>query len=54
MIIRILTGLEKRVENISEMINMEIRNNIEIKGSTNKMRNTSDRKKSRMEKRGIN
>ena len=50
MITKILTGLEKRVEDISETINTEIRNNIaEIKGSTNKMRNTFDGMKSRLE-----
>jgi len=39
MIIKILAGLEKRVEDISETINTEIRNNIaEIKGSINKVR----------------
>ena len=31
MIIRTLTGLEKRVEDMSETLNTEIRNNIEIK-----------------------
>ena len=39
MIIRILIGLEKRVEGISEILNTEIRNNIaEIKDSINEMR----------------
>jgi len=33
MIIRMLTGLEKRVEDMSETLNTEIRNKIEIKGS---------------------
>jgi len=43
MIIRILTGLENRVEEISETINKEVRNNIaEIKGSINEMRHTLD------------
>lgn len=32
MIIRMLTGLEKRVEDISETINTEIRNNSSDKG----------------------
>jgi len=37
MIIRILTGLEKRVDSISETINTEIKNDIvEIKGSINR------------------
>jgi len=35
MIIWILTGLEKRVEDMSETFNTEIRNNREIKGSIN-------------------
>ena len=44
MVIRILTGLGKRVEDISETLNTEIRNNIaEIKGSINKMRNILDK-----------
>ena len=43
LIARILTGLEKRVEGISETINTEIRNNkAEIKGSINEVRNTLD------------
>lgn len=57
MIIRLLTGLQKRAENISEIINTEIRNNItEKRGLINKMRNTPDIKKSRLEKgeEGIN
>ena len=38
---RILTGLEKRVEDMSETFNKEIRNNMpEIKCSINEMRNT--------------
>jgi len=41
MIIRILTELEKKVEDMSKTINREIKNNIaEIKGSINKIRNT--------------
>ena len=42
MIIRILIGLEKKVKNMSETFNMAIRNNIEIRGSINKMKNTHD------------
>jgi len=43
MTMKILTGLEKRVEDISETLNTEIRNNIaEIKGSIGEMRNTFD------------
>ena len=50
MIIRILTGLEKRVEDMSETLNTEIRNNIaEIKGSINKMRNMLDGMNSKRE-----
>ena len=38
----ILTGLEKRLEDMSETLNTEIRNNIvEIKDTINKMRNTN-------------
>ena len=43
MIIRILIGIEKRVEDMSETLNTEIRKNItEIKGSINEMRNMLD------------
>ena len=50
IIVRILTGLEKRVEDISETLNTEIRNNIaEIKGSINEMRNMLDGINSRLE-----
>ena len=50
MIIRILTALEKRMEDMSENLNIEIRNNImEIKGSINKMRKTLDGMNSRLE-----
>ena len=50
IIIRILTGLEKRVEDISETFKAEIKNNIaEIKGSINNMTNTPDRIQSRLE-----
>ena len=43
-IIRILNGHEKRVKDINETLNTEIRNNIaKIQGSINKMRNTFDR-----------
>lgn len=42
-IIRILTGLEKKVKDRIENLNTEIRKNIaEIKGTINKMRNTLD------------
>ena len=37
MIIKIFNGAEKRVEDVSEAMNTEIRNNIaQIKGSVNK------------------
>ena len=50
MIIRILSGLEKRMKNLNETLNTEIRNNRgEIKGSINEMRNVLDRINSRME-----
>ena len=50
MIIKILTGLEKRVEDGSELLNPEIRNNIaEIKGTVNKMRNRMNGMQSRLE-----
>jgi len=46
----ILTGLEKRVEDISETPNTRIRNNIaQIKGSIKEMRNMLDGMSSRME-----
>ena len=49
MIIRILTGLEKRMEGINETINTEIRNNkAKKKGSIYKMRNTLDGMNSRL------
>ena len=48
--IRILTGLEKRVEDMSETHNTEIRNNkAEIKDTINEMRDTPDGMNSRME-----
>ena len=50
MIIRILTGLEKRVEEISETLNTKIRNDIlEIKGPVNEMRNMLDGMDNRLE-----
>jgi len=50
MIIRIFTGLEKRVEDLRENLNTEIRNNIaEMKGSINEMRNTLDEMNIRLE-----
>ena len=50
MSIRILTELEKRVEDVNETLNTEIRNNIaEIKDTMNKMRNTLDGMNSSME-----
>ena len=50
MVIRIFTGLQKRVEDMSETLNRDTRNNIgEIKGSVNEMGNTFDAKNSRME-----
>ena len=49
-IIRMLTGLEKRVEDVTETLNTKIRNNIgEIKGSINKMRNMLDGMNSKRE-----
>ena len=50
IVIRILTGFEKRVEDMSEILNTEIRNNkAATKGSINKMRNTLDVMNSRLE-----
>ena len=43
MIIKILTRIEKRMEDNSETINTDMRNTIaEVKGSINEMRNTPD------------
>ena len=51
IIIKILTGLEKRVEGMSKILNTEIRNKIaETKGSINGMRNTLNEMNSRLEK----
>lgn len=48
---KILTGLKKRVEDISETVYTEIRNSIvETKGSLNKIRNMLDRINSRLKK----
>ena len=48
--IRVLTGLEKRVEDMCEILNTEMRNNIaEIEVSINEMRNTLDGMNSRLE-----
>ena len=50
MIIKILTGLEKRVEDMSETLNTEIRNNTaETEGSINEMRNMLDGMNSRLD-----
>ena len=50
MTIKILAGLEKRVEDTSETINTEIRNNIaERKDSISKIRNMLDGMNSRLE-----
>lgn len=50
MIIRILTGFEKRVEDLSKAISTDIRNNIaEIKGSISEMRSAVDGMNSRVE-----
>ena len=50
IIIRILTRLEKRVEDVSKTFNTEIMNHIvEIKGSINKRRNTLDGMNSKLE-----
>ena len=50
MAIRIISGLEKRVEDRCKTFNTKIRKNIaEIKGSLNKMRNMLDGVNSRME-----
>lgn len=35
MIIKIVTGLENRMEDVNETLNTEIKNNIEIKNSIN-------------------
>lgn len=49
MIIRILTELEKRVVDMCETINTQIRNNmVEIKDTVNGMRNTPNGMNSRM------
>ena len=43
IIIKILTGLDKRVEDMSKTLNTNIRNNtVRKKGVINKMRNTLD------------
>lgn len=47
--IRIVTGLEKRVEGTNVTLNIETRNNLEIKDSEKEMRNTLDERNSRME-----
>ena len=50
MIIKILSGFEKKVKDMSNILNTEIRNNIaEIKGSINEMRNTFGGMNSRLE-----
>ena len=50
IIIRIFTGLEKRVEDMNETLNTKIRTNIaKIKDTTSEMRNTIDGMNSRME-----
>ena len=50
MIIRILTGFEKKVEDMSETLKTKIRNNkAEIKGLINEIRNMVDGMSSRME-----
>ena len=55
MIVRILTRLEKRVENMSDTLNTEIRNNTaEIKGSIKEMRNTLDGMNTARKSREIN
>ena len=48
MIIRILPGLERRVEDMSETLNKQ------NKGSINKIRNTLDGMNSRLEETGMN
>ena len=55
MIIRILTGLEKRGENMSQTLNTEIKNNIaEIKDTINEIRNMLDERSSRVKQTGMN
>ena len=50
MIIKIPTGLEKRVEDISETLNTEIeKNKSEMKGAINYIRNVPDAMNSRLE-----
>ncbi|VFV33639.1 Hypothetical predicted protein, partial [Lynx pardinus] len=50
MIINILTGLQKRVENMSETLDKEIKNTIsEIKNSITEIKNTIDRINSRLQ-----
>ena len=52
MVIKLLTGLEQRVEDMIETLNTDIRNNIvaEIKGSINEMRNMLNGMNNRLEK----
>ena len=50
MIIRIVTELEKRMEDISETLNTEIKKNqLEIKSAINKIRNMHDAMNGRLE-----
>lgn len=51
IIIKILKGLEKRVEDISETLNKEIKNNIsKMKNSISEIKNTIDGINSRLQK----
>ena len=53
MIINILTGLEKRMENFRETLNTEIkRNTSEIKNTINENKNTLNGINSRLEETG--
>lgn len=54
MTIRLLTGLEKRVQNISETLTTDIRKTAEIKGSINQMRNILDGEEQVGKSRGAN
>jgi len=50
MIIKIVTGLEERVEDFSETLSTEIKNNqSEIKNITNEIKNTPDGLNSRVD-----
>lgn len=49
MIIRILTGLQKRIQEMSETLNTDIKKQHRREGTINEMRNTLDEIKRRIE-----